>query len=179
MIPFQWSLHVLEADGSLSHREYLHDGFEDPRKGLIDGLQEAVPASDSIVAYSGYEARVLRELADELPEYQTPLLALLERLVDLLKIVRETYYRPEFHGSFSIKSVTPVLAPDLAYDELDIPDGLAASAAYLHLLTGEVPRPDAARIRHSLLTYCALDTEAMVRVYEALVRECGGVTFQS
>ena len=173
-IPFQWSMHVRDADGSLSHTEYLHGDPGDPREGLISSLLEAVPASGSIVAYSGYEARVLRELADEFPGYQAPLLDLVERLVDLLPIIRKTYYRPEFHGSFSIKSVAPVLVPDLRYDDLEIPDGLAASAAYQHLLTGRASGPDAAGIRKSLLTYCALDTEAMVRVYEALLGESGG-----
>ena len=179
LIPFQWSLHVRGADGSLTHRQYLHGDSEDPREGLIMSLLEAVPATGSIVAYSGYEARVLRQLADEFPEYQAPLLDLIERLVDLHQIVRDTYYSPGFHGSFSIKSVAPVLVPDLAYDDLDIADGLAASAAYAHLLTGNLPPPDVARIRESLLTYCARDTEAMVSAYEALVRESGGAAIES
>ena len=179
LIPFQWSLHVRGADGSLSHSQYLHGDSEDPREGVIRSLLEAVPATGSIVAYSGFEARVLRQLAGEFPEYQAPLLNLFERLVDLLQIVRDTYYRPEFHGSFSIKSVAPVLVPDLAYDDLDIADGLAASAAYAHLLTGDLPPLDAARIRESLLTYCARDTEAMMCAYEALVRESGSAAIQS
>lgn len=179
MIPFQWSLHVRDADGSLSHRQYLHGDSGDPRAALIDSLLDAIPATGSIVAYSGYEARVLRQLAGEFPGYRTPLLNLIERLVDLLPIVRGAYYSPEFHGSFSIKSIAPVLVPDLAYDELDIADGLAASAAYARLLTGDLPKPDAVRIRESLLTYCARDTEAMVSAYEALVRESGGAAIQS
>ena len=173
-IPFQWSLHVRESDGSLSHRDYLHDGDDDPRQGFITGLLDAVPASGSIVVYSGYEERTLRQLAAEFPEYGPQLIALAERLIDLLQIVRDCYYHPDFHGSFSIKSVAPTLAPQLSYDELDIPDGLAASAAYQRLLTGDVPPPEATKIRESLLTYCARDTEAMLRVYEALLREADG-----
>ena len=173
-IPFQWSLHVRESDGSLSHRDYLHDGDDDPRQGFVTGLLESVPASGSIVVYSGYEERIMRQLAAEFPQYGPQLIALAERLVDLLQIVRDCYYHPDFHGSFSIKSVAPTLAPQLSYDELDIPDGLAASAAYQRLLTGDVPPPEATKIRESLLTYCARDTEAMVRVYEALLREADG-----
>ena len=172
-IPFQWSLHARDPDGSMSHNEFLHDGPGDPRQPFITNLLEAVPASGSIIVYSGYEERVLRQLADELPQYRAPLLALVDRLVDLLLIVRDTYYHPEFHGSFSIKSVAPTLAPELSYAALDIPDGLAASAAYQQLFTGNVPQPEATKIRGSLLTYCAQDTEAMVRVYEALVDESG------
>ena len=170
-IPFQWSLHARESDGSMSHSEFLHDGPGDPREPFIINLLEVLPISGSIVVYSGYEERVLRQLADGFPQYRAPLLSLIERLVDLLLIVRDTYYHPEFHGSFSIKSVAPTLAPELSYDELDIADGLAASAAYQHLLTGDMSESDAAMIRGSLLTYCARDTEAMVRIYEALMGE--------
>ncbi len=172
-VPFQWSLHVRDSDGSLAHSEFLHDGPGDPQEGFITSLLQTLPPSGSIIVYSGFEERVLRQLGNEFRQYQAPLLALIRRLVDLLLIVKDTYYHPEFHGSFSIKSVAPTLAPELSYDELDIPDGLAASAAYQHLLTGDVPQSDAARIKTSLLTYCARDTEAMVRVYEALLREAG------
>ena len=172
-IPFQWSLHVRDTAGSLAHSEFLYEGSGDPRESFVTSLLEDIPATGSIVVYSGYEERVLRQLAAEFPQYKTQLIALTERLVDLLQIVRDTYYHPAFHGSFSIKSVTPVLAPQLSYKELDIPDGLAASAAYQQLLTGDVPQAEAAKIRESLLTYCSRDTEAMVRVYEALLREAG------
>ena len=174
-IPFQWSLHVQDSDGSLSHRDYLHEGDGDPRQGFVTSLLEAVPANGSIVVYSGYEERILRQLADEFPQYKTQLTALRERLIDLWKIVSDCYYHPELHGSFSIKSVVPVLTPELSYDELDIPDGLAASAAYQRLLTDDVPPPEATKIRQSLLTYCARDTEAMVRVYQALLKEAGNI----
>ncbi len=170
-IPFQWSLHLQESDGSLSHRDYLHDGDDDPRQEFVTSLLEAIPASGSIVVYSGYEERILRQLASEFPQYKAQLIALTARLVDLLQIVSDCYYHPKFHGSFSIKSVTPVLAPELSYEELDIPDGLAASAAYQRLLTNDVPPSEATKVRQSLLTYCAQDTEAMVRVYQALLRE--------
>ena len=172
-IPFQWSLHVQDSEGSLSHRDYLHEGDDDPRRGFIESLLEAVPDTGSIVVYSNFEEQVLRQLAAEFPRYEAQLAALRERLVDLLQIVRDCYYHPEFHGSFSIKSVVPVLAPGLSYDELEIPEGRAASATYQRLLTDDVPPPEATKIRQSLLAYCAQDTEAMVRVYEALLKEAG------
>ena len=170
-IPFQWSLHVRDIAGPLAHSEFLYEGLGDPREPFVTSLLEDTPSTGSIVVYSGYEERVLRQLVAEFPEYETQLLALTERLVDLLQIVRDTYYHPAFHGSFSIKSVAPVLAPELSYDDLDVADGLAASAAYQRLLTADVPDTEAGKIRKSLLTYCARDTEAMVRVYEALLRE--------
>ena len=75
--------------------------------------------------------------------------------------------------------MAPVLAPELSYNELDVADGLAASAAYQYLLTIEVPEMEDGKIRKSLLTYCARDTEAMVRVYEALLTESDNTDRQS
>ena len=42
-IPFQWSLHIQEADGRLTHREFLNDDTDDPRGRLIVSLLDAVP----------------------------------------------------------------------------------------------------------------------------------------
>jgi len=41
-IPFQWSIHTLSEDGTLTHREYLHDGFDDPREKLAQSMIEAL-----------------------------------------------------------------------------------------------------------------------------------------
>ena len=172
-IPFQWSLHIRDTDGELSHNSFLDDGPGDPRERFITSLLETVPSQGSIVVYSGYEERVMKELAREFPRYEAPLLALCDRAIDLLRLIRGSYYHPDFHGSFSIKSVLPALVPDLAYDDLEIPEGLAATAAYARLIAGDVPQPEKAKIRKSLLAYCKRDTEAMVRIYEALLIESG------
>ena len=89
-------------------------------------------------------------------------------------MVRDGYYHPGFPGSFSIKSVLPALVPDSGYDELDVKEGLAASAAYSRLVSGDVAEGDEAEIREALLAYCKRDTEAMVRVYYRLLGESGG-----
>ncbi|HEY5475189.1 MAG TPA: DUF2779 domain-containing protein, partial [Tepidiformaceae bacterium] len=34
--PFQWSDHVLHADGSLDHYEFLADGTADPRRAFAE-----------------------------------------------------------------------------------------------------------------------------------------------
>jgi hypothetical protein len=54
----------------------------------------------------------------------------------LLPVVRRTFIHPDFKGSYSIKAVGPVLAPDVTYDDLqEIADGGAASAAFYRLAT--------------------------------------------
>ena len=173
-IPFQWSLHTRDAAGALDHREFLNDDADDPRERLAAALLDALPPSGAIVAYSGYEEAVLGKLADVLPRYRDDLLALTGRIVDLLRIVREGYYHPGFHGSFSIKSVLPALVPELGYDDLQIADGQAASVAYLRMTAPDTPDDERAAIRANLLAYCKRDTEAMIRVYDALLMESDG-----
>ena len=168
-IPFQWSLHIRDSEGGLTHREFLDDGNGDPRERFIVSLLPAVPQEGSVVAYSSYEQGVLRELARRFPRYRDELRSLDNRVVDLLHIVRSDYYHPGFQGSFSIKSITPTLVPELSYDDLDIREGTSASIAYSRLITGDLPVTEAEKIREDLLAYCERDTEAMVRVYEALL----------
>ena len=170
-IPFQWSLHVRNSDGILSHSSYLHDGNGDPRQEFIAGLLKSMPESGSVVTYSSYERTQLKSLAKTFPESADELLALCDRIVDLLNIVRSEYYHPDFHGSFSIKSVLPALVPGQAYDDLDLADGSAAAATYARLLTDELSDSERKRLQEALLAYCARDTEAMIGVYDALVKE--------
>ncbi len=172
-IPFQWSLHTRDRDGGLTHSEFLDDGSGDPRERLITGLLATLPGDGSIVAYSGYEVTVLKGLARDFPQHQGQLLELCDRVTDLLRLIRSDYYHPEFHGSFSIKSVLLALVPGLAYDDLAIPDGLAAATSYARLITGAASSSEVAGIREALLSCCERDTEAMVRVFEALLALTG------
>ena len=173
-IPFQWSLHVLDGSEMLTHREFLSPDGQDPRERFASSLLEALPDSGAIVTYSNYEKTVISESAEALPRYRGGLLALTPRIVDLMKVVQGNYYHPEFHGSFSIKSVLPALVPDLSYKELEVKEGLAASAAYSRLVFDDVPEEEQVETRAALLAYCKRDTEAMVRVYQALRVEAGG-----
>ncbi len=111
----------------------------------------------------------MRKLAEALPHLYRDLFALLKgRIVDLLQLVRNNCYHPEFHGSFSIKSVLPALVPDLGYSDLEISDGGQASAAYAEMVSPETPADRRIQLRESLLAYCKRDTEAMVRLFETL-----------
>jgi len=60
-----------------------------------------------------------------------------DRFIDLLIPFQQLmYYHPDFNGSFSIKSVLPVMFPDdeaLDYKALDIQAGDIASMIYANL----------------------------------------------
>ncbi|MFW6125748.1 MAG: DUF2779 domain-containing protein [Chloroflexota bacterium] len=135
IVPFQWSCHTLLGDGSLEHRQFLHEGPDDPREAFAGSLIDALGDRGPIVTYSIFEAKRIEELAGDLPHLAGPLRALLEgRMVDLLQLVRRYCYHPRFHGSFSLKSVLPALVPGLGYDDLDVSDGDMASLAYAEMV---------------------------------------------
>ena len=170
-IPFQWSLHILDSEGGVEHRSFLNEDASDPRESLAQALLESLPAQGSIVTYSGYERRVVNGLAQALARHADRLLALCDRMVDLLAIVRSNVRHPGFRGSYSLKSVLPVLVPGMGYADMEIADGMTAATSYARMIGEDTPAGERTAIRDALLTYCARDTEAMVRLYEALVRE--------
>jgi CRISPR/Cas system-associated exonuclease Cas4 (RecB family) len=171
VIPFQWSLHTLDEDGILHHREFLHDGNDDPRPAFAESLLTALGDTGPIIVYSSFEAARIGELADALPAFSAGLEALLDgRLEDLLLLVRAHCYHPEFHGSFSIKSVLPALVPHLGYDDLAINDGTLASMAYAEMLHPETSPERRAEIRGNLLAYCERDTLAEVELFRFFTR---------
>jgi hypothetical protein len=169
----QWSLHAIDGDGVLSHKEFLADGVNDPRRQFAETLIDALASSDDpIVVYSAYEQTRLNELATNFPDLSAALNEAIARLADLLPIVRSAVYFPEFAFSNSIKSVAPALCPGFSYDDLDgVADGAAASAAFLQLASGALTAPkEIADLRAQLLAYCKRDTLAMVEVHRALMR---------
>ncbi len=169
VIPFQWSDHVMTSDGAVTHEGFLYNGFDDPREPFTRSLLKSIGSNGSIVVYSSFEETRIRELANALPHLSRDLHALLEgRVVDLLPLVRRYYYHPDFHGSFSLKSVLPALVPDFGYDDLEISDGAQASAAYAEIVSLNTTPDRRAFLRASLLSYCKRDTEAMVRLFEKL-----------
>ena len=97
-------------------------------------LLESLPAQGSIVTYSGYERRVVNGLAQAVPRHADRLLALCDRMVDLLAIVRSNVRHPGFRGSYSLKSVLPVLVPGMGYADMEIADGMTAATSYARMI---------------------------------------------
>ena len=170
-IPFQFSLHILEADGSLREAPgFLHLDTSDPRPAIAQTLLEQIGPTGSIIAYNAsFERRVIRELADFLPGSADDLMALNERFVDLLDIFKRHYLDYRFKGSNSIKAVLPVLCPDLSYKTLVVANGEAAQASWSKLISSN-DEAERLALAEALRSYCRLDTLAMVRILEYLQR---------
>ncbi len=169
-IPFQWSDHILDADGKLTHREYLCSENKDPREEFTHTLRNALETEGSIVIYTSYETRVLNSLIDHFPRYADELQSFIERFIDLHAIIRNNYYHPKFYGSFSLKNVLPALLPEMTYDKLAIQDGIQAALEYLRMIDASTSSAEKNRIRKNLLIYCGQDTLAMVKIREVLLK---------
>jgi len=166
-IPFLFSVHTERRGAPPDHADYLHEGSDDPRPALADRLIGALGRSGSICTWSGYEGRILRDLAAALPERAAALRAIGARLFDLLPPVRDSFYHPAFRGSFSIKSVLPALVPGMDYADLSIADGQTAAARYVLALAADDPE-ERRRTFADLRAYCARDTLALAELCKSL-----------
>jgi hypothetical protein len=169
-IPFQFSLHIQEnPGGKLQHHEYLAEGKDDPRPGLLAALHNKIGDAGSIVAYNkSFEENVLKDLASAFPEYSEWINGILPGFVDLLVPFRSfNYYNPLQHGSASIKKVLPAITGS-GYEGMAIAKGDDASLAFLDMAYGNLADEEKLQIRNNLLEYCGLDTEAMARIINEL-----------
>lgn len=167
-LPFQYSLHRLDESGELTHEAFLDLSGSDPGEGFAESLVANCGDSGPVFVYNaGFERRVMRQVAERFPEHATGLEGIIDRLVDLLPIARNRYYHPDQHGSWSIKAVLPCLVPDLSYDELEgIANGEMASTGFREAIDKSTDPERKREIEEQLLTYCHLDTLAMVRMWE-------------
>jgi hypothetical protein len=175
-VPFQWSCHIERSPGVFEHAEFLDLSGDDPSLKCIDRMREVIDPGDAgpiVVYYSTYERQRLAELAIRHPEHEDLLNKYIERLCDLHPLVKRFFYHPEMRGSFSIKKVLPVIAPEMKYEELEgVQEGTGAQVAYLFATmdssTSEVRKTE---IDAELRKYCRQDTWAMVEVAYFLAKQ--------
>jgi hypothetical protein len=174
VLPVQWSLHTL--DGGLRHAEFLHTDNTDPRRPFITSLLEALGATDGqavdspIVVYTGYESRVLAELARDLPDFGPAIARVQARLFDLYKLVSAYVQHPGFHGSYSLKYVLPALVADVSYQGLAVQNGEVATLRWQEAIYSGASASVRESIFDDLRAYCATDTLAMAGLYKELLR---------
>lgn len=170
-IPAQFCAYAPDGLGGLRAHEWIAEGPADPRREGAERLLDACEGAQAIVTYyATFERQRILELAAALPHLARRLEALAERVVDLLPVVRQHVYHPDFGGRFSLKRVLPALVPEASYTDLAIAEGKAASLALeaLMLRADEMTPEDRARLRADLTAYCRQDTWGMVRMLEVL-----------
>ena len=163
----QYSLHILDVDGSLHHKEYLERQARLPDR-LVERMQEDFGPTGSVVSWhASFEKTRNREMAERYPGNAGFLNSLNDRMVDLEDVFKTDYVDARFDGSTSIKKVLPVVCPHLNYKELEVQDGASAMEAWQRMINAE---PDEAeKIANDLLKYCERDTFAMVEIYRFLI----------
>lgn len=171
-ICFQFSLHVQREPGAeLEHYEYLHnESGTDPRPGLIKKLIETIGDTGSVIVYNQiFEQGRNTEMAQDFPEYAEQLMAINERMLDLLIPFRARgLYRPCQNGSASIKQTLPAFVPEMSYENLGIHNGDEASKNFMDFMTGKQTPEQTKEMMANLHEYCGQDTMAMVRLLEVI-----------
>jgi hypothetical protein len=164
-VPFQWSCHTETAKGVITHSAFLADGKSDPRRQFAESLINAVSTDGPIfVYYASFEKGRIQETAEYYPDLAPMLHAAIERVVDLHPIARDNYDHPDLRGSWSLKVVLPSIAPELAYDNLEVADGGMAQDAFAEIMQPETTPERRQQLHNDLLLYCERDTLAMVRI---------------
>ena len=131
-VAFQFSHHVLEADGCLRHvGQFLSDTpGEFPNYAFVRALREALRHDQgTIMRWSHHENSILNAIKDQLNVEAEPLAdkdELIEfidcitkdgprAMVDLAEIARKHYFHPSTKGSCSIKKVLPAVLQSSAF----------------------------------------------------------------
>ena len=162
--------HLTPEDEDRGHLEFLAEGPKDCRSRLAEQMVAATRNAERVVSFSAFEKTRIRGLQESVPDLRNELLELEHKLIDLLPVLREHAYHPQFQGSFSLKVVLPAMVPELTYKDLVIVDGLVASVEIARLLfvAGKLPESELDCVRRDLLAYCKRDTWAMVKLLERL-----------
>lgn len=172
--PFQYSIHRRQhLDAEPTHHEYLAPLDGDWRRELAERLVEDLGERGSVLMYTDFEEKRLRELAAAFPDLGDRIDAVIARLFDLHDVVRHGYCHPGFRGRTSIKSVFPTLVGGPGYGSLPIQEGQSASGVFGLMRVGRYDADTFGKHRANLLAYCRLDTLAMVQVHDALLRVRG------
>ncbi|BFT94556.1 MAG: hypothetical protein MNSN_07180 [Minisyncoccus archaeiphilus] len=168
---FQYSLHRKEApDAPLEHFEFLSDDWINPLPILLEKLISDLKESGTIIVWNeSFEKSRNKEMGEMYPKQKEALKLINDRIYDLGTAFKKNYYvHKDFKGSWSIKSVLPVLIPELSYKDLNIQGGSQASESYRELIDPSISQEKKESLRRDMLKYCELDTLAMVRILEKM-----------
>ena len=172
VLPFEYSLHILHADGTVDHKVFL--SVHDDRRELTESLIRDVPEQGTIIAYNAEGAEKIRisEMAEQFPEYADTLLEMNARMKDLqIPFISGMIYDVRMRGSWTLKQIMSMME-DPGYSQLEIRQGMDAVFQWRQLDRDEDVNKD--EIIDDLKKYCGMDSWAMVVVYK-WIRECAGL----
>ncbi|MGI6781860.1 MAG: DUF2779 domain-containing protein [Acholeplasmataceae bacterium] len=185
--PFQYSLHI-EREPGVCHEDDDHFEFiaknplDDCRNQLFKSLFSHLDnPNGTILAYNvSFEKAVINNYLKYNDHYKENIEPLVNNAFDLMDLIkgrstlfpkevapnRILFYDKNLNGSYSIKKVLPVLAPELTYQNLNIQNGTDAVLEFSKL--SHVSPNEYSQKVQDLLAYCKRDTWAMVVILQKL-----------
>lgn len=186
---FQFSIHVESSPGTCDKEQnnfsFIATEHTDQREALIQSMLNVIkPDGGSVVVYNqSFEQTRLKEMAEIFPEYRERILNIIDRLFDLMDLIKGNtklytslgyskeaasglnYYHEDLNGSYSIKKVLPVFS-NLTYQGMQIGNGTEALVAYARF--PDMEEKVFQDTYQSLLEYCKQDTWAMFVILDEL-----------
>ena len=187
---FQFSIHVERSENSCDlikdNIAFVADDFSDQREKLVQQMIKAIDLSEggTVLVYNKtFEYNRILEFISYFPQYQKSLKKILDHMIDLEDIIHKgkkfyeelgleedkseliNFYNNSQGGRYSIKKLLPVFS-NLSYSELDIYNGVVASASYAKFRYLE--KEDIEEIINNLKIYCGQDTWSMVLILQGL-----------
>ncbi len=195
----QYSLHKLYEDGTMKHywwlfvQEWIKNieqidlpdhpykvefesekvitgHYSDLLEEFLKDIWEDIDRSTFVVRHKWFENTRNKEVADLFP-HLSDYLKINDATYDLRDIFSKLYYFDNwFKGSSSIKKVLPVLVPDMVYEELldEVTNWWVAMVKLKEMIEWTIEDRDDMIVK--LLRYCGLDSLAMVRIYEEVMK---------
>ncbi len=199
----QYSLHKLYKDGSMKHygglfvkewekkveqielpdherkvwvesEKVVTGQYSDLLEEFLKDIGEDIDRSTFVVRHKGFENTRNKEIAELFPHLRD-YLKINNATYDLRDIFSKLYYFDNwFKGSSSIKKVLPVLVPSMNYTDIldEVVNGWVAMLKLQEMIEDKIEDRDDMIIK--LLRYCGLDSLAMVRIYEEVLRRYWG-----
>ncbi len=186
---FQYSIHIEKEPGicdiDQDNYNYIATTHDDQRQDLVEKMLEIIlDDGGTILAYNiAFEQTRLKEMAIVYPQYSERLLNMVDRLFDLMHLLKGNkklyesigfdedeaklinYYHKDLNGSYSIKKVLPIFS-SLSYNGLGIGNGTEALVAYARFPS--MNNEELELTYQNLLEYCRQDTWAMVEILRQL-----------
>ena len=175
VLPFEYSIHVLQEDGMVDHHVYL--SVHDDRRDMAENLIRDAAETGSVIAYNaeGAEKIRIRELAGFFPDLSEKLLSLNQRMEDLqLPFELGVVYDTRMRGMWSLKTIMAMMN-DASYKDLDIQQGMEAVFEWRSLDKDTDPE-NREKIIEELKAYCGMDSYAMTVVFRWLKELAGQET---
>src|SRR5439155_18655802 len=112
-----------------------------PMEAFLVSLLPVLGTTGPVFAYNAsFERSRLEDLAEMFPNFTQAIGTAIDRIEDMLPLTRAHYYHPAMMGSWSLKSVMPMIDRGMDYENLgEVQEGGGAQDAYLEILAPETP----------------------------------------